>query len=85
MTLAFAGTTSAANIANMIFSGYFGKVLYEVAMTPVTYAVVGYLKRIEQIEVFDRHTDFSPFSRGMEGEEFIPRGETRAAAAASND
>jgi hypothetical protein len=37
------------------------KVGWEVLLTPVTYAVVGFLKRAEGVDVFDRHTDFSPF------------------------
>jgi DNA replication and repair protein RecF len=32
-------------------------------LTPVTYAVVGFLKRREGVEVFDTDTDFSPFAR----------------------
>jgi hypothetical protein len=32
-----------------------------VVLTPVTYAVVGALKRAEGVEVFDRNTDFTPF------------------------
>jgi queuosine precursor transporter len=72
MTLAFAGTTSWANIGNMILSGYLGKVLYETAMTPLTYAVVRRLKAVEKVDVYDRGTDFNPFARGMAGEEFVP-------------
>jgi uncharacterized integral membrane protein (TIGR00697 family) len=72
ITIAFAGTTSWPNIGNMIFSGYFGKVLYEAAMTPLTYLVVARLKKIEKVDVYDRHTNFSPFAKGMAGEEFVP-------------
>lgn len=39
------------------------KVLWEVVLTPVTYAVVGFLKRREGVDVFDTDTDFSPFAR----------------------
>ena len=38
------------------------KVAWEALLTPVTYAVIGWLKRREGIEVFDTNTDFSPFS-----------------------
>lgn len=72
ITIAFAGNTSLANIGNMILSGYFGKVLYEAAMTPLTYLAVARLKKIEQVDVYDVHTNFSPFAKGMEGEEFVP-------------
>ena len=37
------------------------KVGWEVVLTPVTYAVVGWLKRAEGVDVFDEGTDFSPF------------------------
>src|SRR5688572_15283314 len=61
ITIIFAGTTSIATMATMIVSGYLGKVLYEAAMTPVTYLVVNGLKKSEGIEVFDITTDFNPF------------------------
>jgi uncharacterized integral membrane protein (TIGR00697 family) len=72
MTLAFAGRASVSTIINLIISGYLGKVLYEAAMTPVTYAVVNSLKRAERVDVFDVSTNFSPFASGVEGEEFRP-------------
>jgi hypothetical protein len=37
------------------------KVGWEVLLTPVTYAVVGFLKRREGIDVYDSATDFTPF------------------------
>ncbi|MGH6614321.1 queuosine precursor transporter [Sphingomonas sp.] len=37
------------------------KVSWEVILTPVTYAVVAFLKRREGIDVFDEGTDFTPF------------------------
>jgi len=61
MTLAFAGTVDWSDIGRLIVSGYFGKVIYEVLMTPATYAVVGWLKRKERVDTFDYETDFSPF------------------------
>lgn len=74
MTLAFAGRASVSTILNLIISGYLGKVLYEAAMTPVTYAVVNSLKRAEKVDVYDVSTNFSPFASGVEGEEFRPVG-----------
>lgn len=38
------------------------KVTWEVLLTPVTYAIVGFLKRKEGVDVFDRRTDFTPFT-----------------------
>ena len=37
------------------------KVAWEVILTPLTYAVVGFLKRREGVDIYDRGTDFSPF------------------------
>jgi queuosine precursor transporter len=46
---------------NIIISNYIYKVGLEVVLTPVTYAVVRFLKRAERIDHFDRNTDFNPF------------------------
>jgi uncharacterized integral membrane protein (TIGR00697 family) len=62
MVIAFGGSLSMELIANLIVSGYLGKVLYEAAATPMTYAVVNFLKRAEHADVFDKSTNFSPFA-----------------------
>jgi queuosine precursor transporter len=62
MFIAFAGTQSLNVIGRLIVSGYLIKVIYETVMTPVTYAIVNYLKRTEGVDYFDRKTDFSPFA-----------------------
>ena len=64
MVLAFGGSLSAALVGNLIISGYLGKVLYEVAATPVTYSIVNFLKRREGVDTFDMDTDFNPFHGG---------------------
>jgi queuosine precursor transporter len=61
MVIAFAGVMSTSDIIRAILSGYIGKVLYEAAMTPVTYAVVNWLKRAEGVDIMDTNTDFNPF------------------------
>jgi len=38
------------------------KVAWEVILTPVTYAVVGFLKRREGVDVYDEGTNFTPFA-----------------------
>jgi len=62
-TLAFAGVVKPATIANLMIVSYLFKVAYETAMTPVTYAVVNFLKRREGVDAFDYTTNFSPFAR----------------------
>ena len=59
--LVFAGSQSVETMLKLIFSGYFGKVIYEAVATPMTYAVVNALKRMEGVDVFDKGVDFSPF------------------------
>lgn len=49
-------------IFSLIVSGYVVKVVYETLMTPITYAVVNALKRAEQVDYFDRDTNFNPFA-----------------------
>jgi queuosine precursor transporter len=41
---------------------FVSKVGLEVAFTPLTYAVVGWLKRSEQEDYYDTNTDFNPFT-----------------------
>lgn len=45
----------------VLFTQWALKVGWEVLLTPVTYAVVGWLKRAEGVDVFDTATDFTPF------------------------
>jgi queuosine precursor transporter len=62
IVIAFWGVETGPKILIMIASSYGFKVVYETIATPVTYLVVGWLKRAEGIDVFDRGTDFSPFA-----------------------
>ena len=48
-------------ILGVALTEYVLKVLIEVGLTPATYAIVGFLKRAEQEDYYDRDTDFSPF------------------------
>ena len=47
----------------VVLSQWAIKTAWEALLTPVTYAVVGFLKRREGVEVFDTGTDFSPFGK----------------------
>jgi uncharacterized integral membrane protein (TIGR00697 family) len=58
--LAFIGTSSFVPI--MILYHWLAKTFIEAVATPLTYAVVNYLKRKEAIDTYDYTTDFSPFS-----------------------
>lgn len=60
--IAFAGTLPASLLGSVILSNYVFKVGVEALATPVTYRVVSFLKRSEQMDVFDLHINFNPFS-----------------------
>lgn len=57
--IAFAGTPYFTPV--FILYHWAAKVAIEALATPVTYAVVGYLKRQEGIDVYDRDTSINPF------------------------
>lgn len=59
--VALYGIIPDALLATSILSGWFLKVLVETIFTPITYAVVGKLKRVESEDYFDKDTDFNPF------------------------
>lgn len=60
--IAFWGVETPRNLLIMIGSSYGFKVVYEVIATPLTYLVVGWLKRAEEMDAFDQGTNFSPFA-----------------------
>ena len=60
--IAFWGVESGPKILVMIASSYGFKVVYETIATPLTYFVVGHLKRLEGVDTFDRGTNFNPFA-----------------------
>ncbi|HTU45145.1 MAG TPA: queuosine precursor transporter [Bryobacteraceae bacterium] len=62
MFAAFYGTRPVSVILRLIIAGYLIKVIYETLMTPVTYAIVNFLKRTERVDYFDYETNFNPFA-----------------------
>ncbi len=60
ITLAFAGTQPWSLLLVIIRDVWIVKVLYEVIATPITYALVTLLKRVEGVDVYDRDTRFAP-------------------------
>lgn len=49
-------------VVQVLFTQWALKVGWEVLLTPVTYAVVGFLKRREGVDVYDEGTNFTPFA-----------------------
>lgn len=62
--IGFSGTAPPLTLVKLVASAYAGKVIYEVVATPVTYAVVGFLKRSEGLDAFDYKSNFNPFHLG---------------------
>jgi uncharacterized integral membrane protein (TIGR00697 family) len=60
--LAFLGVWSNRLVLTVMVTNYLFKVGWEAAITPVTYRVVGFLKRAEREDYYDRDTNFTPFS-----------------------
>jgi queuosine precursor transporter len=63
VAIAFTGVIPWSSMLRLMLSAYLLKVIYETLATPVTYAIVGWLKRAERCDVFDTDTSFSPFAR----------------------
>lgn len=60
--IAFYGIWSNEQLISVMIGNYFIKVLWEVVATPFTYVIVGFLKRAESEDYYDKDTDFNPFS-----------------------
>lgn len=60
--IAFYGIWSNEQLISVMIGNYFIKVMWEVFATPFTYLIVGFLKRAEHEDYYDRDTDFNPFS-----------------------
>ena len=59
--LAFLGIWQTHQVALVMVTNWAMKVGWEVLLTPATYAIVGFLKRREGLDVYDTGTDFTPF------------------------
>lgn len=59
---AFYGVWETSTLWKIVIFNWLFKVGIEVVFTPVTYLVVGWLKRAEREDYYDRKTDFTPFS-----------------------
>ncbi len=66
--IAFIGIWEGQTIVKVIVFNWIMKVAIEVLLTPVTYAVIGWLKRRENVDTFDTTTHFNPFSLRDEGD-----------------
>jgi len=58
--LAFLGTLPVGMLGKLIVTQWLVKCIYEAALTPLTYLLVGFLKRSEGVDFYDRETNFNP-------------------------
>ncbi len=61
-TIAFAGLWSTDKLLPIMMTQYVLKSAWEIIATPLTYKIVGFLKRAEHEDYYDRDTRFTPFS-----------------------
>lgn len=59
--VAFIGIIPLVGLVSMVVSIYIIKVIYEILVTPITYLIVGKLKHIEGIDMYDRGVNYNPF------------------------
>ena len=62
VAIAFWGIIPPAAILSAIVTQWLLKVAYEVLVTPLTYAMVNFLKRRERLDVFDDDLSFNPLA-----------------------
>lgn len=60
--VAFLGVWDTELVIEIMIAQYILKTLWEAAVTPFTYGIVGFLKRREGLDHYDTDTDFTPFS-----------------------
>ena len=68
VSIIFAGSVPLSTMLLLMVSGYGGKVIYEALATPLTYAAVNWLKRVEGVDIMDTHTNFNPFKAKLASE-----------------
>ncbi|HSY08915.1 MAG TPA: queuosine precursor transporter [Steroidobacteraceae bacterium] len=61
-SIAFAGLWSTDKLLPLMLTQYLLKSAWEIIATPLTYKIVGFLKRAEHEDYYDRNTRFTPFS-----------------------
>lgn len=61
-TIAFMGVMPTSALVAMILTEWLFKTVYEALATPITYAVVGFLKHVEGVDAYDIDTNFNPLA-----------------------
>ena len=61
IAIAFAGTVATGQLFLMMLFQYLFKLLFEIILTPVTYKVIGKLKKVEGVDKYDYDQKYSLF------------------------
>jgi len=63
IAIAFIGNTPSDVIMTAILTQWIFKSVYEIVATPITYLVIGYVKKREGIDVYDTDLGINPFAK----------------------
>jgi uncharacterized integral membrane protein (TIGR00697 family) len=69
IVIAFTGVIPASMVLSTVLTQWLVKSGYEVLATPLTYAVVGFLKRTEGLDTYDRDISFNPLPVSAGGDD----------------
>jgi hypothetical protein len=61
-TIFYSGKMNAINILKMTAYIYLWKIVFEIVLTPFSAFIASWLKKHEGVDVYDYHTNFTPFS-----------------------
>ena len=59
--IAFGGTMPVSLLWDIAIFNYIFKIAFEIVITPLTYKIVGWLKRVENEDKYDYDADYNPF------------------------
>lgn len=62
ISIAFIGAFAFTNLLVLILTQWIIKSLYEIIATPLTYAIVGFLKKKENLDSYDYKANYNPFT-----------------------
>ncbi|MFC2064821.1 queuosine precursor transporter [Chloroflexota bacterium] len=65
ISIAFFGMIPNSSLVSAVITQWLIKSTYETIITPVTYLVVNFLKRVEKVDYYDDETDFNPLKIGL--------------------
>lgn len=63
--VAFFGIMPSYIIWSIVLTQYLFKLSYEIIMLPATYTITNFLKKVDEVDHYDFHTKFNPFSLSL--------------------